>query len=155
MCRGGAVGGVMGIWFGLPFIGLLALAGAGTALLIVLGIAFEGRRLSSFTLLLAGVTVNYSSIAVVLFLHSLASFSQSFAISRWLMGGVDAVEYSTLAWLAIGVVPIWLLVIARSREWNLIAVGEEWASSRGLSTATYMVLGYVAGSFLTGIVTSL
>jgi iron complex transport system permease protein len=139
----------------LPFIGLLSLAGAGTALLIVLSIAFEGRRLSSFTLLLAGVTMNSISLAIVLFLHNLASFSQSFAISRWLMGGLDAVEYSTLGWLAVGVIPVCLLVVARSRQWNLLAVGEEWASSRGLSTTTYTVLGYIAGSFLTGIVTSL
>jgi iron complex transport system permease protein len=152
---GGSVGAVIGICFGLPFIGLLSLAGAGTALLIVLSIAFEGRRLSSFTLLLAGVTMNSISLAIVLFLHNLASFSQSFAISRWLMGGLDAVEYSTLAWLAVGVIPVCVLVIARSRQWNLLAVGEEWASSRGLSTTTYTVLGYIAGSFLTGIVTSL
>ena len=134
---------------------MLSLAGAGAALLIVLGIAFEGRRLSSFTLLLAGVTMNSISLAIVLFLHNLASFSQSFAISRWLMGGLDAVEYSTLAWLAAAVIPVCALVIARSRQWNLLAVGEEWASSRGLSTTTYTVLGYIAGSFLTGIVTSL
>ena len=81
--------------------------------------------------------------------------TQSFAITRWLMGSLDAVEYSTLAWLAAAVIPVCVLVIAHSRQWNLLAVGEEWASSRGLSTTTYTVLGYVAGSFLTGIVTSL
>jgi iron complex transport system permease protein len=152
---GGSVGAVIGICFGLPFIGLLSLAGAGTALLIVLWIAFEGRRVSSLTLLLAGVTMNSIALAIVLFLHNLASFSQSFAISRWLMGGLDAVPYSTLAWLAAAVIPVCTLVIARSRQWNLLAIGEEWASSRGLSTTAYTVLGYVAGSFLTGIVTSL
>ena len=110
---GGSVGAVIGICFGLPFIGLLSLTGAGLALLIVLGIAFEGRRLSSFTLLLAGVTMNSISLAIVLFLHNLATFSQSFAISRWLMGGLDAVAYSTLAWLALAVIPVCLLVIAR------------------------------------------
>lgn len=152
---GGSVGAVIGICFGIPFVGLLSLAGSGIALLIVLGIAFEGRRLSSFTLLLAGVSMNFFCLAVVLLMHSLASFSQAFAISRWLMGGLDAVEYSTLAWLAAAVIPISLLVIARARQWNLLAMGDEWASSRGLSTTTYTVLGYMAGSFLTGIVTSL
>jgi iron complex transport system permease protein len=152
---GGSVGAVIAICLGLPVTGLFSLAGAGTVLLIVLGIAFEGRRLSSFTLLLAGVTMNSISLAIVLFLHSLSTFSQSFAISRWLMGGLDAVEYRTLAWLAVAVIPVSALIIARARQWNLLSVGEDWASSRGLSTTTYIVFGYIAGSFLTGLVTSL
>jgi iron complex transport system permease protein len=88
-----------------------ALIGAASVLLIVVSIAAEGRRLSSFTLLLAGVTMNSICFAIILFIHNLASFSQSFAISRWLMGGLDAVEYSTLAWLAAAIVPITILVL--------------------------------------------
>ena len=53
--------------------------------------------MSSFTLLLAGVTINSICLACILFLQYLADFGQSFAIVRWLLGGIDAVEYSTLA----------------------------------------------------------
>jgi len=133
----------------------MSLAGAALVLLIVLGVAVEGRRLSSFTLLLTGVTMNSMAFAVILFLHNLANFSQSFAISRWLMGGLDAVEYSTLAWLAAIVLPIFALVVWQGRQWNLLAVGEDWAASRGVSTGALMTLGYIAGSVLTGLVTSL
>jgi iron complex transport system permease protein len=105
--------------------------------------------------MLAGVTMNSIAFAIILFLHSTASFSQSFAISRWLMGGLDAVEYSTLAWLAAVVLPICGVVIWRARQWNLLAVGEDWAASRGVSTGALVVFGYVAGSVLTGLVTSL
>src|SRR5580658_2820618 len=87
---GASVGAVLGICFGFRAVGLLSLAGAAGVLMIVLGIAVEGRRLSSFTLLLTGVTMNSMSFAVIMFLHNLATFSQSFAISRWLMGGLDA-----------------------------------------------------------------
>ena len=97
---GASVGAVLGICFGLRAIGLVSLAGAAAVLLIVLAVAVEGRRLSSFTLMLTGVTMNSMAFAIIMFLHNLARFSQSFAISRWLMGGLDAVEYSTLAWLA-------------------------------------------------------
>jgi len=152
---GASVGAVLGICFGLHATGLLSLAGAAAVLVIVLGIAIEGRRLSSFTLMLAGVTMNSMAFAVILFLHNLANFSQSFAISRWLMGGLDAVEYSTLAWLAAIVLPIFALVVWQGREWNLLAVGEDWAASRGVSTGALMTLGYIAGSVLTGLVTSL
>jgi iron complex transport system permease protein len=152
---GASVGAVLGICFGLRLVGLLSLAGAGGVLLVVLGIAMQGRRLSSFTLLLSGVTMNSMALAFIMFLNSLANFSQSFAISRWLMGGLDAVPYSTLAWLAAVVVPVCVVVTLRAREWNLLAVGDDWAASRGVSTGTLTILGYVAGSLLTGLVTSL
>jgi iron complex transport system permease protein len=152
---GASMGAVLGICFGFRATGVLSLAGAGAVLLIVLGIAFEGRRLSSFTLLLTGVTMNSISFAVILFLHNLATFSQSFAISRWLMGGIESIEYSTLAWLAAAVLPVSALVIARARQWNLMAVGEDWAASRGVSTTAHTAFGYVAGSILTGLVTAL
>jgi iron complex transport system permease protein len=152
---GASVGAVLGICFGFRAVGLLSLAGAAGVLMIVLGIAVEGRRLSSFTLLLTGVTMNSMSFAVIMFLHNLASFSQSFAISRWLMGGLDAVEYSTLGWLAAVVLPVCALVMTRARQWNLLAVGDDWAASRGISTSLLTAFGYVAGSILTGLVTAL
>jgi iron complex transport system permease protein len=152
---GASVGAVLAICFGFRAGGMASLAGAAAVLVLVLGIAWEGRRLSSFTLLLAGVTMNSMSFAVILFLHNLASFSQSFAISRWLMGGIDAVEYSTLGWLAAAVLPVCAIVIARARQWNLMAIGEDWAASRGVSTNLYITLGYVAGAVLTGLVTAL
>jgi len=152
---GASVGAVIAICLGWRATGLASLAGAAVVLLIVLGMAVEGRRLSSFTLLLTGVTMNSIAFAVILFLHNLASFSQSFAISRWLMGGLDAVEYSTLAWLAAIVIPLCALVIWRAPQWNLLAMGEEWASTRGVSTGALTTFGYVAGSILTGLITSL
>ena len=152
---GASVGAVLAICLGLQGGGIASLAGAAVVLFLVLGIAWEGRRLSSFTLLLAGVTMNSMSFAIILFLHNLASFSQSFAISRWLMGGIDAVEYSTLAWLALAVVPVSAAVTLRSRQWNLMALGEEWALARGVPASIYTTGGYVAGAILTGLATAL
>jgi iron complex transport system permease protein len=152
---GASVGAVLAICFGLRATGLASLAGAALVLVVVLGMAMEGRRLSSFTLLLTGVTMNSVAFAVILFLHSIANFAQSFAISRWLMGGMAEVEYSTLAWLAAALAPVFALVIAQAPQWNLLAVGDEWAASRGVSTTRLTALGYIAGSILTGLITSL
>jgi iron complex transport system permease protein len=95
------------------------------------------------------------AFAIIMFLHNLAGFSQSFAISRWLMGGLDAVEYSTLAWLTAIVVPVCIAVTLRARQWNLLAVGDDWAESRGVSATGLTAFGYIAGSILTGLVTAL
>ena len=140
---------------GLPAVWVAALAGAAVVLAVVLGVASEGRRMSSFTLLLAGVSINSICLACILFLQYVANFSQSFAIVRWLLGGIDAVEYSTLGWLAAAVLPLAVYLTWKSREWNLLAVGEEWAAARGVSAHRLMLIGYLAGSFVAGTVTSL
>jgi iron complex transport system permease protein len=140
---------------GLPGIWVAAFVGASAVLVLVLGIASEGRRMSSFTLLLAGVTVNSICLACILFLQYLADFGQSFAIVRWLLGGIEAVEYSTLAWLAGVVIAFLIYMLWRARDWNLLAVGEEWAAARGVSTSKLILSGYLAASIVAGSVTAL
>ena len=158
---GASLGAVLAICLGwreigrLPGVWVCAFAGAALVLLLVLGIASEGCRMSSFTLLLAGITINSICLAVILFLQNLANFGQSFAIVHWLMGGIDPVEYSTLGWLALGVLPALAYVFYRARDWNLLAVGEDWAAARGVSVSRLLLAGYLIGSFVTGSVTAL
>lgn len=111
--------------------------------------------MSSFTLLLSGVTINSICLASILFLQYLADFGQAFAIVRWLLGGIDAVEYRTLGWLAAGILPLVLYLFWRARDWNLMTVGEDWAAARGVSTSRLMLTGYLAGSLMAGSVTAL
>ncbi|MBM3775620.1 MAG: iron ABC transporter permease, partial [Acidobacteria bacterium] len=157
---GGALGAVAAISFGwqragFPVIWLASLTGAAATMLLVMWLASEGRRMSSFTLLLSGVTINSICLAMILFLQSIAGFGQSFAIVRWLVGGIDAVEYSSLAWLVTGVLPPLIYASIRARDWNLLAVGEDWAAARGVAVSRLVFSGYVIGSLVTGSVTSL
>jgi len=158
---GASLGAVVAITLGLrqvggyAGVGLAAFLGAGLTLAMVAAIATRGYRMSSFTLLLAGVTVNSFSMAMILFLHNLADVGQSFAIMRWLMGGIELVDYRTLGMLAAIVLPVAAYVFLHAREWNLLAVGEEWAAARGVAVGRVMFAGYLAGSALTGAVTAL
>lgn len=158
---GASLGAVTAIAFGwrtvagLPALWVSAFAGAGVILLAVMWIASEERRLSSFTLLLAGVTINSMCMAGILLLHYLATFGQSFAIVRWLMGGVDAVEFRTLGWVAILVVPAAAAATGLSKDLNLLSVGEVWAATRGVPVGRTMAVAYLASSFLTGVVTAM
>src|ERR1700741_2235585 len=54
---GASVGAVLAICLDFRATGLASLLGAGAILLIVLAMSMQGRRLSSFTLLLTGVTL--------------------------------------------------------------------------------------------------
>ena len=158
---GAALGAVSAITLGwqkvgnLPAVWMLAFLGAAITMLLVIWISSEGRRMSSFTLLLSGVTINSICLALILFLHYRSNFQQSFAIVRWLMGGIEPVEYSTLGWLAVAVLPVLGYVFWRGREWNLMAVGEDWAAARGVSVPRLVLAGYLAGSFVTGTITAL
>ena len=136
------VAGVVGIWAG-------ALAGAGLILFVVMGAATRGGQLSSSSLLLAGIAINSVCAALILLVHGLTGMSQSFAISRWLIGGLDAIERPTLLVYVLVVIGTGLIVIRQGRQWNLLAVGEAWAATRGArGAARPLSTGYVAGSIL-------
>ncbi len=158
---GAALGAVIAICFGwrtvgaFPAVWLTGFAGAALAMFVVLSIASEGRRMSSFTLLLTGVTINSICMAAILFLHYTAGFTQSFAIVRWLMGGIDSMEYSTIGILAAGVLGGLGIAVVKSNELNLLAVGEDWAVTRGVHVPGLMLICYLLGSVLTASVTSL
>src|SRR6185436_10588959 len=112
-------------------------------------------RVSSFTLLLSGIAINSMCSAMILFLHNIAGFMQSFSITRWMAGGIDTVDYSTLAWLAALVGPVVAVALYHGPSGNLIAVGEEWAAARGVSVKALLFMGYIAGSVLTAPVTAI
>lgn len=142
------VAGVGGIWAG-------ALAGAGVILFVVMGAATRHGQLSSSSLLLAGIAINSVCAALILLVHGLTGMSQSFAISRWLIGGLDAIERSTLAIYAAIVVATAVLIVRQARQWNLLAVGEAWAATRGAQVRRALTTGYLAGSVLAAITVAL
>ena len=157
---GASLGAVAAICFGLqnaaglPGVWAASLAGAGLTLLIVLAVASEGYRLSSFTLLLAGVMINGVVTSLIMLLHNLASLRDSFAIVHWLMGNIDPPVPSTLVALALTIIPVSVALCLGARRWNLMAVGEDWAAARGVSPGRLLLGGYLAGSFLTAAVTA-
>ncbi len=153
---GASLGAVTAICFGLELgVWPAALAGASLTLLLVVALAGQGQRLSSFTLLLAGITINAMCVALMLFLQTVTTLGRSLAITRWLMGGIDSVEYSTLAILAILILPAAALLTTKARAWNLLAVGADWAAAKGLDTKSNLRWGYGLGSLLAGAVTAI
>lgn len=152
---GASLGAVLAICAGFQTVWISSVTGAGVTLFLVLGVAVKQRGLSPFTLLLSGVTINAICMALIIFLHSFATFGESFAISRWMMGGVESVPMSSLGWLSVGIAPLAIYSFATARDWNLIAVGDEWAAARGVNTGRMVIAGYVIGAVLTGVVTAL
>jgi iron complex transport system permease protein len=135
------VAGVAGVWAG-------AFIGAALILFVVMGAATREGQISSSSLLLAGIAINSVCAALILLVHGLTGLSQSFAISRWLIGGLDAIERPTLLFYMAGVVGTGLVIVRQGRQWNLLAVGDAWAATRGAQVRRALVQGSLAGSAL-------
>jgi iron complex transport system permease protein len=158
---GASLGAVIAIFAGwstfagLPAVNLAACIGAAAVLALIVSVASRSGRMSSVGLLLAGITLNSMCGAAILFLSNLAGVLKSFAVTRWLMGGIDAPGYGALLWLTVILAPVCLVIFRYGREWNLLAIGENWAATRGVATGRLLLIGCVAGSVLTGLVTAL
>jgi iron complex transport system permease protein len=135
------VAGVSAVWCG-------ALAGAALVLVIVVGVAAPSRHVSVFGLLLAGIACNSVCAALILLIHGLAGMSESFAIARWLIGSLDAVDYLPLTIYIGTVVALALSIVHRARQWNLLSVSEAWAATRGTPVTRLLFGGYASGSIL-------
>jgi iron complex transport system permease protein len=139
-----AIGGVSAIWAG-------AIAGAACVLFFVLGTSVREQEISPLGLLLAGVAINSVCAALILLVYGLSGMSTSFAIARWLIGSLDAINYGPLVVFMGTVSLLAILIIRQARAWNLIAMGDQWAGTRGTDVRRLMRFGYLSGSVLAAI----
>jgi iron complex transport system permease protein len=147
----GAVAVIAGGWdvvFGIPGTWFGALAGAFTVLGFVLGGSIRGRSISAFSLLLTGIAVNSICAACIIILGGYSGLARSFSIAHWLIGSVDSTSYTSLAILSVIILILAAVILSRSRSWNLLAVGEQWAASRGVRVPALLRTGYIAASIL-------
>lgn len=152
---GAALGAVLTFAFGLdavlgfPATWVGAMAGAAVVLIIVAGASWKQGQLSGVRLLLSGIALNSTCLAFILLVNSLVRDRRSFSITQWLLGSVDAVSYRALFVFAAIVCLTSIVVITNARGWNLLAVGETWARSRGVDMRRLTITGYCCGSVLT------
>lgn len=157
---GAAFGAVVAIRLGLSFsilgissVSISAFMGSLLALSIVFSLvrARQGE-LPTAVLLLAGVTVNFFFASLVMLVHYLSDITQSFQIVRWLMGGLDVMDFQTTLSICPLIIPGIAILIIISRDLNLISSGAESALSRGVDVVVIQFVGLLVASILTGVV---
>jgi len=160
---GAALGAVIAIVFnlnmiilGFPMVALFSFLGAlGAVFLVFSLVRTRHGEFPTGILLLAGVTANFFFAAMVMFLHYISGFSQSFRILRWLMGGLDITDYQTV----FSIAPMVFLGIGLlgyvSRDLNLISTGIHSATSRGVNVPRIQKIGFITASLITGTVVSI
>jgi iron complex transport system permease protein len=157
---GAALGAVIAIALNLNFailgfsvISLFSFLGSLGAIFLVFSLVRTRHgEFPTAVLLLAGVTANFFFAAMVMFIHYMSDFSQSFQIIRWLMGGLDITDYKTI----LSVCPVVFLgifiLMFISRDMNLISTGVHSASSRGVNVGRIQKVGFITASLITGTV---
>jgi iron complex transport system permease protein len=152
---GAALGAMVAITFGTRWpvgsVELASLTGALAAVFVVYLLATARHQgLSSTVLLLAGVTLNAFFSALILFVQYLSDFAQIFRALRWLMGDLDVVGYRPIL-AALPLVLIAFVAFARlARPLNLLSLGADAASTRGIDVERAQRLAFFGGSIATG-----
>ncbi|MBT5258536.1 MAG: iron ABC transporter permease [Nitrospina sp.] len=160
---GAALGAVIAISLGLPYsiagiptVPIAAFLGSLGAISLVFSLA--RTRTGDFPtpiLLLAGVTANFFFAALVMLIHYLSDFTQSFRIVRWLMGGLDITSYKTLLSISPMIFIGFAVLIFYGRDFNVMSTGIQSAMSRGVEVIKVQKIGFIMASLLTGTVVSL
>ncbi|MDP8255890.1 MAG: iron ABC transporter permease [Candidatus Alcyoniella australis] len=158
---GAALGAVIGIKlglaikvFGLSTVPLFGLAGAGISVSIVYLLARGRNGLPASVLLLAGVTVSFLFSALILFVHYIADFTETYSMVRWLMGGLDVVGIWVPLRISLPVLGGVAILIGLGPSLNQLAVDPQLAASRGVDIERTQRLAYFAASLVVGLCVS-
>ena len=158
---GTALGAIVSILLGLnvSFLGftatpLFGFLGGLITLVFLYRLAQVHGKILVQTLLLAGVILKAMISAVIMFITYMVDPNKVFGIVYWLMGNLSSVEMSGL-----GIVGLYLLVgmgiiFYLARGLNLLALGEETASSLGLESEKTKKKAFFATALLIGAVVS-
>ena len=141
---------------GIPTVPIAAFLGALGAITLVFSLArTRTGEFPTTVLLLAGVTANFFFAALVMLIHYLSDFTQSFRIVRWLMGGLDITSYKTLLSISPMIFLGFGVLMVFSRDLNVISTGIQSAMSRGVEVIKVQKIGFIMASLLTGAVVAL
>jgi len=160
---GASLGAVIAITFhldlsvgGVSSIPLAGLLGAFSALGIVYLLATARRRgLSTTVLLLAGVTMTAFFSALIMFTQYLADFTDTFRMTRWLMGTLDVGGYTPLVAAAPLLIVAFAMFAVLPRPLDLLSLGADAASARGVDVVAAERAALVSASLATGAAVSI
>jgi len=161
VASGASLGAVISFQCGLAFstwgfstTAVFAFLGAMATLLVVYAVAMWRAELSVATMLLAGVAMSFFNSSLILILQYLGDPVQVFHAFRWMLGGLEGtIGYDDLKVLLPVVLLSSVVVFALRRELNLLALGDEWATARGVPLMKIKaLLLFVTGSMVASVV---
>ena len=140
---------------GLPKMYLSAFAGAMLSMILVYTFARMRGGFSTFTMLLAGVAINFFFSSVILLFQYMADYTKVFHTYRWLMGNLQTFGFDKVMHIAPFFILGSLLIMLSKNELNLMLLGEDIAISRGLDANKFKLIMFGACSLMVGASVSL
>ncbi len=158
LSSGASTGAALSIYLGsltgffLLNISLMAFLGALSAFLLVFTISTNTGRMNPGRLILAGISVSYLFNALTSLLAFLVSEHSLREITHWLLGSVASAKWGTLAFPGIVVLLGTVALIVQARELNAISMGEETATTLGVSPKKFRKRVFLITSAMTGVI---
>ncbi len=132
---------------------IFAFGGGVATLAAVLYLAAGDRRLSSTSLILAGVIVSAILSAAIGFLKFLAD-EQVGIIIFWLMGSLSGASWANILLLAPMAAFGTLVMVLHGRDLNIMATGDRTALSLGVRTVRVRAVLLATGTLMTSLAVS-
>ncbi len=153
---GGAFGAVLallhtGMFLGQFTVPLLSFLGAISATVIVLAVSRLAAAMSATRLVLAGVAVSFAVMSCANLLIFLGDPRAAHTAVFWMLGGLGLAQWSHLPVPVVGLVGCLVYFHLRSGELNAVTLGDETASTLGISVTRFRLSVFAAGALLTGI----
>ncbi|MDT1987239.1 MAG: iron ABC transporter permease [Planktomarina sp.] len=153
---GGAFGAILallhtGMFLGLLTVPILAFIGALLATIIVLGVSRLADATSADRLVLAGVAVSFIVMAGANALIFLGDPRASHTVVFWMLGGLGLAQWSQLLYPLVILLVCSLWLISRASLLNAMTVGDETATTLGISVARFRLAVFVNGALITGV----
>ena len=158
---GAAAGSALAIVIGAPLVLVPALGGAAISIA-----AFTGAVVTSFTvyklasidgrpsvthMLLAGIAVTAFSGALIGLLQYLADADQLRDLSLWMLGDVGRTGWDELPWLAVGVIPMVVMLARLGDGLDVSVLGDAAAHDLGIDVAQLRRRVLIATSLAVGV----
>lgn len=139
--------------FGIYSLSASAFLGALGAFALVFFMAQKGGHLAPMRLILAGVALSYVLSAVTSFLifWSDTDGIKARSVLFWLLGGLGGARWAYLSLPAVAVTTGTVLLGLQARRLNALVMGEETATSLGISVDRFRRQLFVACSLLTAV----
>jgi len=141
------------IKYGFSSITLAAFIGAIISVFIVYNIGKINNKLSTSTLLLAGIAIGQFFTAIMSFLMVVNSNDMS-KIVYWTMGSLSGKGWAPIKTLAIPILATIVILFFYSKELNILLTGDEAAKSMGVNVERTKRVILVLGTLLTSLVVS-
>lgn len=152
---GASLGTGVGIFLGAEIWGVRESFAILGAVGVAFGLGAVSRVLrgdAQTKILLSGLMLNFMCASLLLFVQYLADFGQVFRLARWLMGSVETVGYDAVITIFICLIIVVMYLSRRSVEISLVAVGDDFALSKGVSLSRFLLELAVISSVLVGVV---